>query len=72
MKKPLLDDHLIGHDAFTLGFAVSSGILGGMVTRSALVGTLMAVTVFTLGIASMRVRRLRRAVNRLASTLGRS
>lgn len=66
MSDPRLDQHLVAHDAFALAFALACGVIGGAVQQAWEVGVLTAGATLTLGILALRVRLLRRGMNKLA------
>lgn len=65
MSDPRLDQHLVAHDASLLAFALTCGVIGGAIQQAWEVGAVMTGSILTLGILALRVKLLRRGMNRL-------
>lgn len=66
VSDPRLDSHLVVRDLYVLALASALAVIAAMVTGSVVTGVLTLVVLFATGVALMRVRSFRWAVNRLA------
>lgn len=61
-----IDDHLVIHDATTVGISTTLGVLASAVTGDPATGIATAAVLTAAGIGAMKVGPVRRSVNRAA------